>query len=130
MRGPEEVPEPKQPPRPFPDAAPDRCLVQWKWRANSPRHWHVRGMAAMSSAAIPESLCSANIVWFFVPESVAHLTARQRDGCSVGFSIQLEHRKLARHPPWQSLLLLVISPVHSESACECKVVPSPVGLGT
>ena len=92
-------PKPKQPPRPFPDAAPDRYLVQWKWRANSPRHWHVRGMAAMSSAAIPESLCSANTVRVFVPESVAHLTARRRDGCLVGFSIQLEHRKLARHPP-------------------------------
>jgi hypothetical protein len=80
-------PKPKQrPPRPFPDAPPDRYLVQWKWRANSPRHWHVRGMAAMSSAAIPdsESLCSANSV-VSVPKSVAHLTARRRDGCSSRF---------------------------------------------
>ncbi len=48
-------------------------------------------------------------------------------GCSVGFGVQLtraEHGKLAQHPPWQSLLLLVISPVRSESAgCESQVVP-------
>ena len=36
----------------------------------------------------------------------------------------MEHGKLAQHPPWQSLLLLGVSPVHSESAGrEGQVVP-------
>jgi hypothetical protein len=38
----------------------------------------------------------------------------------------VEHGKLAQHPPWQSLLLLGVSPVRSESAGrEGKVVPIP-----
>ena len=46
------------------------------------------------------------------------------------YSTRVEYGKLTQHPPWQSLLLLVISPVQSESAvCEGKVVPSQVRLG-
>ena len=60
--------------------------------------------------------------------SLAHLndgTPRwllRRVRCST--RTRVEHGKLAQHPPWQSLLLLGISPVRSESAGrEGKVVP-------
>ena len=103
--------------------------------SRAPGHSHVRGIlvAAISSAAsIPELVALfGKYSVASVPESVAHRHAGVTVA-QVGFSVQMEQRKLlvARQPPWQSLLLLVISPVHSESPCECKVVPNPVKLGT
>jgi hypothetical protein len=85
-----------------------------------------------SAASIPELVALfGKYSVASVPESVAHRHAGVTVA-QVGFSVQMEQRKLlvARQPPRQSLLLLVISPVHSESPCECKVVPNPVKLGT